>query len=80
MFIVTDKNTNVVKGHSKTVHYWSNGYPVLDDIPCAYIKDNVNVYEVATVPDGILPNKYCYTETDGFTLNPEWIEPEEPYL
>ena len=79
MFIVTNKTTNAVQGYSKTIHYWSNGYPVLDDIPCAYVKDTANVYEVSEIPEGVTAYKYCYTEADGFYLNPDWIEPEQLY-
>ena len=37
------------------------------------------LYEVETVPDDFEPNKYCYTEEQGFYLNPDYKEPTDPY-
>ena len=35
-----------------------------------------NEYETDSVPSEVIPEKYCYTEADGFYINPDWIEPD----
>jgi hypothetical protein len=37
--------------------------------------DKLIIYEVETVPDEVVAEKYCYNEEDGFYLNNEYIEP-----
>ena len=59
--------------------------------PCIIIKGNINyfskelfkplgengVYHLEVeVPEGVEPNKYCYTEEKGFYLNPDYVEPK----
>lgn len=35
----------------------------------------LHVEEVDTVPDGVIPQKYCYTAADGFVENPNYVDP-----
>ena len=36
------------------------------------------LYDVEVLPEDFEPNKYCYTETDGFYLNPDYEDPVSP--
>lgn len=36
------------------------------------------LYGVEVLPKDFEPNKYCYTEIDGFYLNPDYEEPVSP--
>lgn len=74
MFIVTDKN-NVIIHISETKDYQSNGNLLVDNGKLAIAAYLVNgVYEVETVDEGVVPSKYCYTESAGFYKNPNWKE------
>lgn len=33
--------------------------------------------EVESVPEGVEPERWCYTTEAGFYENPNWVEPEE---
>ena len=78
MVIVIDKRTNVFLNHdNKGVKYLSNGYPCLIDKNIAFPTEMVDIYEDVTIPEGVTPNKYCYTPTDGFTVNPNYVEPNK---
>ena len=82
MYILTNKN-NVIIAISKTLDYQENGNPLLEDrtgFIYAYGKrpdEVINVCEVAEVPEEMVEQKYCYTQNDGFTLNPNYVEPEK---
>lgn len=75
MYIITDKENNVLVNHGESVSYWDNGYPTFDGI-LAYPTIVFNLCEVDTIPEGVEANKYCYTAEQGFYLNPDWIEPD----
>lgn len=47
-----------------------------DNYQYAVIAD-FGLYDVEALPDDFEPNKYCYTETDGFYLNPDFKDPEQ---
>ena len=77
MFILTDeKNKVLVMGNR--VEY-VEGYPHFVEQNTIYQIDGAVVHEVETVPDGVEPEKYCYTVEQGFYLNPDWKEPTDPY-
>lgn len=80
MYLITDKNNNVVKAWDEELSFWDNGYPLLLPSNVAYIKERVKVNEVAEVPEEVIPQKYCYTEENGFFENPDYIPPAQtPY-
>jgi len=73
-------NDNVVMHISSTLEYQENGNPLIYDGTLAinkYIVGNVVTLNDAEVSEDILenPEKYCYTENGGFTLNPNYVEP-----
>ena len=35
-----------------------------------------NEYETDSVPSEVIPEKYCYTEVEGFYINPNWVKPD----
>lgn len=75
MFIITDKN-NVIMHISATKNIQEGtGYLLVDNdtlaIPTQLYKE---VYEIETMPENIEPQKYCYTEKDGFYKNPDYKE------
>ena len=42
---------------------------------CIFIETDLVVKDVATIPDGVIPQKYCYTDELGFYENPNWVDP-----
>lgn len=51
----------------------------LDDHNIAYAPDEIiNIYEVQSVDEGVCEQKYCYTEAEGFYVNPNYVEPVDP--
>ena len=42
------------------------------------IDNNYSCIKVECIPKEVQPYKYCYTEQDGFYLNPNWVEPPKP--
>ena len=78
MYLITAKEDNSDRIIKIGIHldYMSNGYPRLVDEDIAFPIDMVNVHEVSEVPTEVTPNKYCYTEADGFYINPNWVEPD----
>ena len=41
-----------------------------------YQEPTAILYELETMPEGIVAQKYCY-DGEAFTLNPNWIDPDE---
>lgn len=78
MYIVCIKDDNVVIGCGANIGTLNNGYIILVDENVAYAPNDVNVYEINGVPNDYVREKYCYTEEDGFFLNPNYEEPN-PY-
>lgn len=78
MYLITEKETNVVQDWDEQLKYWSNGYPVLMPKNIAFVVNKVNVLEVSEVPAEVEPKKYCYTTEQGFYENPDY-EPPNPY-
>lgn len=76
MYIITDKKKNTIIGIGQEMDYLSNGYPRLIEENTAFVTEQVNISEVATVPDEVEEEKYCYTAEKGFYPNPDWVEPE----
>ena len=75
MYVICKKTSNAVLGHDTSIKYWENGYPFLVNLKVAYPSSDVNVYEVAELPQDVEAEKWCYTEADGFYPNPNWHEP-----
>ena len=75
MYLIINNKTHAVEAYGEKLDYMSNGYPRLIDINTAWPTDMVTVAEVATVPEDMQVHKYCYTDEGGFTLNPDWEEP-----
>ena len=78
MFVITTKEDMgyIILRIGEILDYMSNGYPRLVNENVAFVKENVNVHEVSEVPSEVIPEKYCYTEADGFYINPNWVEPD----
>ena len=79
-YVLVD-NQDVVMHISDTINYQENGNVLVDNDSLAYAKILVKkVHEVEEVPSEAVPYKYCYTEEDGFTANPNYVEPEPSQL
>ena len=76
MYVITDKKLNVVIDLGETLDYMENGYPRIVEKNVAFPVEMVDVYEVEDIAEGICPIKYCYTNLDGFYLNPSYSEPD----
>lgn len=75
MYIIVDKE-NAIVDMTRALEYWPNGYPLNVETRTAYPSDMVDVYEVETIPEGIVSEQYCYTPEEGFYPNPNYREPD----
>lgn len=73
MYIITDES-NEIMNISSILNDCGDRYQVEENL---YIlkSDNQNIYSIETVGQEVTPCKYCYTELDGFYINPSWVEP-----
>lgn len=78
MFIITNKEGNEVLMMGAKLDHMENGYPRLIEENVAFVTEQVDVHEIETVPEEVTAGKYCYTEEEGFYVNPNWREPN-PY-
>ncbi len=76
MYIIVDNNNNIILNIDTALDYLSNGYPRLINKDIAFVKDFVTVYEKEEIPFDFISDKYCYTEADGFYINPNYVEPD----
>ena len=83
MKIITNNNVVFNYGDEIELGRWENDstmdtYRIKngDNYQYAVVSDFV-LHEVESVPEDFESNKYCYTEADGFTLNPDYEEPKE---
>lgn len=73
MIVVTDTNFNIIQAigdemvDEKIIN--TNG----SHTAFAF---SINSYDVDNIPSDVAAYKYCYTEVDGFYLNPDYIEPD----
>lgn len=80
MDILTDYN-NVIKHICKIVGFEDNGNVLIIENggKIAIPPDSINgKYNVEQILEGIVKEKYCYTEEKGFYKNENYVEPEEP--
>ena len=82
MYILTNDNVVFITGELIEVGRWEND-PTMDTYR---IKNGENyqyavlafeLHEVESLPEDFVPNKYCYTEAEGFYINPSYIEPDK---
>lgn len=81
MHIITDTETARLIAVGTFKEYWDNGYPIITDKDgndCAYPSDFTTMHEVSSLPEGVIPDAYCYTSEEGFYKNPDYVEPN-PY-
>ena len=72
--LVYNENHAVVDIGSEVIMEHDN-YVVVDNLT-AYPTQTCTLYET-DVSEGIRPQKYCYTPSEGFYLNPQWQEPNK---
>ena len=74
MYLIIGEN-NVIIHISETIGYQENGNALVDNDALAIAKLLIKeVIEVETVPEGIVPSKYCYTKEEGFYKKPNYRE------
>lgn len=76
MYIITGKTDNAIKDIGNAIEYMVNGYPKVIDSNTIYPNHFINLFEISEVPQEIKIEKYCYTEADGFYINPNYVEPD----
>lgn len=79
MKVITSTESAEVIAIGTLKEYWDNGYPIITDIngiDCAYPTCLTVMHDVDSIPEEVEPFKHCYTEADGFYLNPNYIEPD----
>ncbi|NBH61561.1 hypothetical protein D1155_07855 [Anaerotruncus sp. 80] len=78
MNIIVDRISRVLVDFDTEVEYMRNGYPRLVNKDIAFVADDIEVFTGVDIPENVVAGKYCYTEEDGFYLNPDYEEPN-PY-
>ncbi len=81
MRILTNNDVVFIKGETIERGKWEND-PTMETYRIKYgnayqyaIIADFGLHEVDSLPEDYEPNKYCYTESDGFYLNPSYEEP-----
>ena len=73
MYLITSNTDNIILAIAESVSYQQNGYPIADDI--AYY--NASVEEVESVPEGVTPYDWAYTDGEfAQIVIPEPVEDE----
>lgn len=86
MFILTNENVVFAHGEAIELGRWENDstqdtYRITNGDNYQYaVVSNFEIHEVEALPADYESNKYCYTEADGFTPNPDYVEPTEEEL
>ena len=75
MYVLTEKEKNIVVFISETLNHQDNGNPLINNDSVA-VGFPVNEYSNITIPDGVEPQKYCFDGTT-FTSNEDYVEPPE---
>lgn len=81
MKILTNNNVVFAKGESIERGKWENDpatetYRIKDGNAYQYaVIADFGLHDVDSLPEDFKPNKYCYTESEGFYLNPDYEEP-----
>ena len=76
MYLITRKEDNVCLNFGNELDYIANGYPRIVEKDIAFVKENVNVFEIIELPEDFKQGKYCYTEEKGFYINTDYVEPD----
>ena len=85
MKILTNNNIVFTKGETIERGTWENDhttetYRIKDGENYQYaVIADFGLHEIDSLPDDFESNKYCYTEEQGFYLNPDYKEPTDPY-
>lgn len=77
MYVLTDKDNIIIE--ISNIYERDEKYRNIkvDNYNIAYAPDEqINVYEVLEIPEGVCERKYCYTEEKGFYKNENYKEPE----
>lgn len=80
MFVLVNKNDNSCCFHGTSIEYGVFDEPIEKwkiTNGCTFyaIGDGLERVEVEELPNEYEDLKYCYTETEGFYLNPSYIDP-----
>lgn len=76
MYLILEKDNSIIM-YGDAFGYDSHGLPTLVNEKTSFPK-YVTVCEVDEIPSDVTVEKYCYTESEGFYINPNWEEPN-PY-
>ena len=71
--LVDDSNILITKGTISVDP--ETGYFYVAEENCNYLDNLILVVDVE-IPEGVEPQKYCYTVEDGFYPNPDYVEAE----
>ena len=71
--LVDDSNILITKGTISVDP--ETGYFYVAEENCNYL-NNLTLVENIEIPEGVTPQKYCYTVEDGFYSNPDYVEAE----
>lgn len=79
MFILTNKNNEIIEISNTYELDEEHRNIIVDNRAIAYGPDEkINMFEVEEIPENIQAYKYCYTKEQGFYINENYVEPEEP--
>lgn len=71
-------SNSIVVGASDNLQYLENGLVAVSDFK-RYAKTAYDeIIEVSDIPTDYEDYKYKYDEISGFTINENWVEPEQP--
>lgn len=79
-FVLTNKNNEIIEiSNTYELDEEHRNINVDNNRAIAYApNEKINVFEVKEIPKEVEIAKYCYTEENGFYVNENYVEPEEP--
>lgn len=76
MKVLVDRNTKVVIDVVENATVTEVGINVGN---CIYASGlQIDIYDLAAVPEEVKPQQYKYNEISGFTVNPSYTQPFDP--
>lgn len=76
MFIITAKNSDTILHISETAERIEDTIILVDNGSLNLVSaEKLPIIEVSAVPAEVEAQRYCYSETKGFYVNPDYVEP-----
>lgn len=79
MYVITERDSNLVMNILPELKYYNDDYIILDSKNSIILtkKEDKLIYEVENIPAGVEPMNWSYTDKEGFIKLPPLISEKE---